>query len=246
MTLSYDNTTGFRQKSTTTTTTKTNAQRRHDTTRHDQEPDGRQGDGPREVLLPLPVRRRELRDRLRPRQGEGRPVGGALMDVRGRAPQQGGRGGGTAGRGPGNRGGPLAGVRAELLLQVQTHTSIRAKCLCQCFIFCVRVYDIIRFVKCVLCVSVVSLVCVLFVSRVCVVCMFVGREKNKINSFFTYLTLVRYDYEGVASEGAEAMMESLRAGPAQPGDDLGSGFELKGDSYEYGKGQKRGTSQQQI
>ncbi|CAN0354457.1 unnamed protein product, partial [Hapterophycus canaliculatus] len=38
----------------------------------------------------------------------------------------------------------------------------------------------------------------------------------------------RYDYEGVASEGAEAMMENLRAGPAQPGDDLGSGFELKG------------------
>lgn len=38
----------------------------------------------------------------------------------------------------------------------------------------------------------------------------------------------RYDYENVASEGAEAMMESLRAGPAQPGDDLGSGFELKG------------------
>lgn len=38
----------------------------------------------------------------------------------------------------------------------------------------------------------------------------------------------RYDYEGVASEGAEAMMDNLRAGPAQPGDDLGSGFELKG------------------
>lgn len=38
----------------------------------------------------------------------------------------------------------------------------------------------------------------------------------------------RYDYENVASEGAEAMMESLRAGPAQPGDDLGSGFELQG------------------
>lgn len=40
--------------------------------------------------------------------------------------------------------------------------------------------------------------------------------------------MCRYDYENVASEGAEAMMESLRAGPAQPGDDLGSGFELKG------------------
>lgn len=38
----------------------------------------------------------------------------------------------------------------------------------------------------------------------------------------------RYDYEGVASEGAEAMMDHLRSGPAQPGDDMGSGFELEG------------------
>lgn len=41
-------------------------------------------------------------------------------------------------------------------------------------------------------------------------------------------TRCRYDYEGVASEGAEAMMDNLRAGPAQPGDDLGSSFKLKG------------------
>lgn len=37
----------------------------------------------------------------------------------------------------------------------------------------------------------------------------------------------RYDYENVASEGAEAMMDYLRAGPANPGEDMGSGFELK-------------------
>ncbi|CAB1105895.1 unnamed protein product [Ectocarpus sp. CCAP 1310/34] len=44
----------------------------------------------------------------------------------------------------------------------------------------------------------------------------------------------RYDYEGVASEGAEAMMDNLRASSAQPGADLGSGFELKGiDDFEY-------------
>lgn len=49
---------------------------------------------------------------------------------------------------------------------------------------------------------------------------------NRVSKSF--LLVCRYDYENVASEGAEAMMESLRAGPAQPGDDLGSGFELKG------------------
>ncbi|CAM9785077.1 unnamed protein product [Ascophyllum nodosum] len=46
----------------------------------------------------------------------------------------------------------------------------------------------------------------------------------------------RYDYEGVASEGAQAMMEHLRSVPAQPGDDMGSGFMLKGirmDDFEY-------------
>lgn len=38
----------------------------------------------------------------------------------------------------------------------------------------------------------------------------------------------RYDYEGVASEGASEMMGYLRSGPAQPADDMGHGFKLEG------------------
>lgn len=40
----------------------------------------------------------------------------------------------------------------------------------------------------------------------------------------------RYDYEGVGSDGANEMMEHLRSSPAQPGDDMGSGFTLQGMS----------------
>lgn len=42
------------------------------------------------------------------------------------------------------------------------------------------------------------------------------------------LPIARYDYEGVASEGANKMMDYLRSGPAQAGDDMGFGFKLEG------------------